>query len=61
MNPARDSRGRAEDLRPVQDDLAEVQSAEGRSWEPPCWPSDGWDSPAQPRRRAIGWRGSRGN
>ena len=59
MNPAGESQGRAEGLRPTENELTEVRPADNRSWEPPCWPSDGWDDPIPTRRRAIGWRGIR--
>src|SRR5437899_1623158 len=62
MNPARDTHGRADGLRPddnqpSEEALADVRPAESRSWEPPCWPSDGWDCAVLTPRRAIGWRG----
>ena len=59
MNPGADREAvvastSGDDRKPEQD-----PPVEGRSWEPPSWPSDSWDSPTPMRRRAIGWRGGR--
>jgi len=59
MNPARHDQWRAEARQTDEVELVGVEPAESRSWEPPCWPSDGWDIPTTFRKRAIGWRGSR--
>jgi hypothetical protein len=61
MKPAGEGQGRAEGLRPAEDETTEGRAVESRSWEPPCWPSDSWDDPIPTRRRAIGWRGLRGH
>jgi hypothetical protein len=61
MNPVGESHGRADSLRPSEDELTTSHAVESRSWEPPCWPSDEWGDPAPARRRAIGWRGLRVN
>jgi hypothetical protein len=59
MNPGADRETLVDSAPDAEEDQSPQEPVESRSWEPPCWPSDGWDSPLPMRRRAIGWRGSR--
>ena len=59
MNPGADREAIADAAPGADEPRSEERAPESRSWEPPCWPSDGWDDIAPMRRRAIGWRGIR--